>query len=139
MNWEPRSKEVEMKLFAQPLSKIVTRINEDTRLVRAWWMIEDHYRSSDLCLERVALVSGITKNHLNVLLRQAIGFTVHQLLIRFRLLKAINMMADQNHSLLYTALENGFGSLSTFERNFRRFMKITPSAYKNGSVTVIPA
>lgn len=122
--------EIERKLFLQPLSDLIAKLSYIRRLERVWKLIEQDYTDSDLSLQKAARASGISKNHLNFLFRQTTTFTFHQLVIRYRLLRAIIMMRTRNYSLLEIALQNGFGSLTTFERNFRNVMKDTPKRFR---------
>lgn len=123
--------EIEEKLFLQPLPRLTKKLGYSRRLERAWQLIEKDYTDPALGLERAAKVSGISKNHLNFRLRQTTGFTFYQLLIRHRLLRAIDMMKSRNYSLLEIVLENGFRSLNTFERNFRSLIGVTPREFRN--------
>ena len=125
-----KGREIEQQLFSQPLFEVVAKLSYFRRLERAYQLIEAEYADPKLNLEQAARVSGANKNHLNTLFRQTTNFTFHQFLIRYRLLKAINMMKAKNYSLLEVALQNGFGSLSTFERNFRRVLGIAPKQFK---------
>lgn len=118
--------EIEQELFKQPLASLVVRLSCDGRLERAWRRIERDYGDCDLSLSQVAASSGASRNHLNVLFRQAINLTVHQLLVRYRLAKALEMMNAKNHTILHIALESGFGSINTFERNCRVVLGATP-------------
>jgi AraC-like DNA-binding protein len=124
------SMEIEIRLFLRPLSELVARLRYDRRLERAWEMLERDYSDSTLTLDDVALESGANKNHLNVLLRQATSLTFHQLLIRYRLARALEMMLTRNYNILEVALENGFGSMNTFERNFRVVLGTTPGEFR---------
>lgn len=123
--------ELEQKLFVESISDIRNRLSYFRRLERVWNLIETDYSDPDLTLEKAARVSGINKNHLNVLLRQTITLTFHQLLVRYRLFKAMDMMKHKNYSILEVALESGFGSLNTFERNFRNLIGLTPKVFKS--------
>jgi AraC-like DNA-binding protein len=123
--------EIESRLFLQPLSGVVVKLNYFRRLERAWQLIERNYTDPELSLEIAAKASGANKNHLNVLFRQTTSFTFHQLLIRYRLLKAIEIMKVKNHSMLEIASRTGFGSLNTFERNFRKLIGTPPKRFKN--------
>jgi AraC-like DNA-binding protein len=123
--------EIEIKLFTQPLDDLVARLTYYRRLEKAWQLIEANYADTSLTLERAAKECGANKNHLNTLFRQTSGFTFHQFLIRYRLLNAIIMMKAKNYSLLEIAVQTGFGSLSTFERNFRRIFDMTPREFKS--------
>lgn len=118
--------EIENKLFHQPLQDLVENLSYYRRLDRAWQFIEREYADPNLRLEKAARASGISKNHLNVLLRRTTGFTFYQLLLRYRLLQAMRRMRVRNYSLFEIALESGFSSLSVFGRNFRSLLGITP-------------
>lgn len=121
----------ETQLFLRPLSDLTTRIHYFRRLERTWQLIENEYADPSLSLERAARASGLNKNHLNVLLRRTTSLTFHQLLVRYRLFKAIDLMTTKNYSLLEISLETGFGGLNTFERNFRRILGIAPHKFKS--------
>jgi AraC-like DNA-binding protein len=123
--------QIENKLFLQPLADLVAKLSYFRRLERTWKLIEKDYADSGLRLEKAARVSGISKNHLNVIMRRATGFTFYQLLIRYRLLRAITMMRSRSYSLLEIVLETGFGSLNTFEKNFRSVIGLTPKEFRN--------
>ena len=122
---------VERQLFLEPLPDLINRLSRVRRLESAWRLIEEHYTDPDLGLERAARKSGASKNHLNVLFRQETGFTFHQLLTRYRVLQAIEMMKIKNCSILDLALDNGFGSLSAFQRSFRRLIGNPPRYFRS--------
>ena len=122
--------EIEEKLFLQPLGNLIARLTYDGRLERAWRRVEKDYADPNLTLGDVASSSGANKNHLNVLFRQNTRLTFHQLLVRYRLARALEMMQTRNYSILEIALENGFGSVNTFERNFRVVLGTTPGVFR---------
>jgi AraC family transcriptional regulator len=122
------TEELERKLFGQPLAGLTAKLRSSRRLKRCWQLIESHYEDPNLGLERAAKIAGISKNHLNVRLRLACDLTFHQLVIRYRLLRAIGAMARTNLTVLEIALANGFGSLSSFERQFRAIIGETPQS-----------
>lgn len=77
--------QIENQLFQQPLADLVVKLSYFRRLERIWKLIEKDYADSDLDLAKAARASGISKNHLNVMMRRETGFTFYQLLIRYRL------------------------------------------------------
>jgi AraC-like DNA-binding protein len=123
--------QIQNQLFQQPLADLVAKLSYFRRLERVWKLIEKDYADSDLDLAKAARVSGISKNHLNVMMRRQIGFTFYQLLIRYRLFRALTMMRSRNYSLLEIVIETGFGSLTAFERSFRNVVGLTPSEFRN--------
>jgi AraC-like DNA-binding protein len=129
------AKEIEEKLFHQPLDNLIKRLSYMRRMERAWVLIEREYTNANLTLIKAARISGISKNHLNVCCRRATSFTFHQLLTRYRLSRAILAMKAKNYSLLEIALGNGFGSFASFERNFRNVMGVTPRCFKQSVIS----
>jgi two-component system response regulator YesN len=123
--------QIENHLFQQPLADLVAKLGYFRRLERIWKLIEKDYADSDLDLATAARVSGISGNHLNVMMRRETGFTFYQLLIRYRLFQALTMMRSRNYSLLEIVMKTGFGSLSAFERSFRSVVGLTPSEFRN--------
>lgn len=121
---------LDQALFGEPLKGLVSRLGYMRRLERTWQLIETDYDDSSLGLEIAAKRIGVSKNHLNVLLHGVTSLTFHQLLTRYRIMMAISMIKSRNHSILEIALANGFGSLNTFERNFRTFLGVTPIEFK---------
>lgn len=117
-------------LFAQRVCDLVSKLRSDPRLERTWQLIETGYSDPGMSLGEAGRGSGTAKNHLNVLLRRTTNFTFYQLLTRYRLYAAILMMKSSERTLLDIALENGFGSLTTFERNFRAAIGCTPQRFK---------
>lgn len=122
--------DLEEMLFAQQLCDLASKLHADPRLERAWRLIETGFSDPGMSLDDAGRGSGTAKNHLNVLLRRTTTFTFYQLLIRYRLYAAILMMKSSERNLLDIALENGFGSLTTFERNFRAVIGCTPQSFK---------
>jgi len=121
---------VEKELFSRPLVDVVAELSYVRRLERVWQLVESDYTDPDLTLGKAARAAGTNKNYLNVLFRQATTFTFHQFLVRYRVLRAISVMRTRNYSLLEVALQSGFGSLNTFERNFRTLLRTTPRRFK---------
>lgn len=124
------TQDIEKRIFLQSLSSLITKLSYSRRLERTWQLIEENHTDCNLSLEEAAKLSGVSKNHLNVLCRQTTSFTFHQLLTRYRLLQAVGMMRSKNYSLLEIALQSGFGSLSSFERNFRRLLDSNPKQFR---------
>lgn len=93
--------QIENHLFKQPLADLVAKLGYFRRLERIWKLIEKDYADSDLDLATAARVSGISRNHLNVMMRRETGFTFYQPLIRYRLFQALTMIRSRNYSCSY--------------------------------------
>ena len=99
-------------------------------MARLSQLVERRYLEPQLNLKTAAAECGVAKNHLNFLLRRTIGFTFHQLLIRRRVFRALELMHTTDLNLLEIAFESGFGSLSSFERSFSRILGEVPREYR---------
>ncbi|HKV41573.1 MAG TPA: helix-turn-helix domain-containing protein [Blastocatellia bacterium] len=125
---------VQAKLFHRAFSEFIHGLTQDPRLMRAWRLIEVEYPEPGLTLSRAARVAGVSKDHLNVLIRERCGLTFYQLLIRYRLLRVTMMIRESpDRTSLDLALEAGFGSLDALERNFKRMTGITVRTFRVGS------
>lgn len=124
-------------MFLQRLCDLVSKLCVDPRLERTWKLIESRYSDPGVSLSEAGRQSGAAKNHLNVLLRRTTTLTFHQLLTRYRLYAAILMMGSSDFNLLDVALETGFGSLNTFERNFRAVVGCTPQHFKRAGTEIV--
>jgi AraC-like DNA-binding protein len=123
--------EMEKNVFTWPLLELAARLSGDTRLARAWSLIETQYADSELRLDSAARDCGVSPDHLNVILRRSTGLTFHQILVRYRLLKALTIMRKGNWTALDIALDVGFGSVSAFQRNFRRIFGAAPKEFQS--------
>ncbi|HKV38631.1 MAG TPA: AraC family transcriptional regulator [Blastocatellia bacterium] len=124
---------IETELFLRPLAELVAILDRDPRLQRTWRLIELNYQNVDLRLGNAAKLARMSKPSLNILLRQTVGLTFHQLLTRYRLFQAVNRMASEDCGLTEVALDAGFGSARTFERNFLKILGTAPRSWKNSS------
>src|SRR5580704_16370866 len=80
---------VEEIVFGQPRSRMVDAMRHDSRIERVGRLIEEKHSDPDVSPSEIVKSSGLSADHLNVLLREAIGFSVHDLLVRYRLLRAV--------------------------------------------------
>ena len=121
--------ELQLDLFLQSLDELAARLSEDSRVERVWDVLKVNYADLDLNLDSAAMIAGLSKNYFNTLVRERTGLTFHQLLIRYRLWKAISIMKSGEFRALSVAMEVGFGSLGTFERNFLRVLGSSPTDF----------
>ncbi|HEY4171636.1 MAG TPA: AraC family transcriptional regulator [Rhodopila sp.] len=70
--------------------------------------------------------------------RSVVGLTPHQFVLRTRLHEAAVSLRRSDDSITSIAFGSGFNDLSTFNHRFRRFMGVSPSAYRTRSVGALP-
>lgn len=84
----------------------------------------------DLTIDELARLAGFSKYHFSRLFYNFAGVTFYEYLIKRRIIYAEGLLADPNLSVIEIAMQSGFNSLSTFNRNFRAVKKCTPTEYR---------
>lgn len=89
----------------------------------------DEYYFEDISLKMAAKASNISIPHFCRLFKKATGMTFNTYLSFYRVNRAERMLLTHS-TITSIAMECGFGSVSSFIRNFKKYKKCTPSAYK---------
>ena len=114
------------------LEGVRQRIFYSRRLERLWIFIEASYEDPDIRLGDAARHSGVSPDHLNLLLRRFADTTFHDLLARYRIEKCLELLHERNYTLTEIYSRCGFNSPTTFDRQFKRWVGCLPSEYKSG-------
>jgi AraC-like DNA-binding protein len=101
------------------------------RLERLWLFIEESYSDPDIRLTDAAKSSGVSQDHLNLLLRRFADITFHDLLARYRIEKCLELLCERNYTLTEIYSRCGFNSPTTFDRQFKRWVGCLPREYKS--------
>lgn len=132
--------EVPHDYFVPPFSLLATRetleglrkrIIYSRRLERLWLFIEESYSDPDIRLKDAARRSGVSQDHLNLLLRRFADTTFRDLLARYRIEKCLELFYKRNYTLTEIYSRCGFNSPTTFDRQFKRWVGCLPSEYKS--------
>ena len=116
------------------LDRVRRKIDYSRRLQHLWLFIEESYSDPDIRLQDAAQRSGVSHDHLNILLRRFANITFHDLLSRYRIEKCLELLYERNYTLTEIYSRCGFNSPTTFNRQFKRWVGCLPSEYKS-SVT----
>ncbi|MGH9824169.1 MAG: helix-turn-helix domain-containing protein [Blastocatellia bacterium] len=119
--------DLEFRLFLQPLPALVACLTRSRLLSQAWYLIESEFSNDELDLDRAADFCGISKNRLNLRVRELSLFTFHALLLRYRLFQSTARMADREYALTEIAFDCGFGTLRSFERAVKQILGASPT------------
>jgi AraC family transcriptional regulator len=84
----------------------------------------------DLSLEVLAQQTGFSAYHFAHLFRQTTGESPHQFVLRQRIERAQHLLKETEAPLSQIALEVGFANQSHFSRIFKRYLGLTPRAYR---------
>ena len=106
--------------------------NKIERLKPAFEYVDEHY-ASDITLEKMSKLIGISEYHFCRLCKNAIGSSFIDYLNFVRVSKAEKLLRSTDTSVLDIALDTGFSSLSYFNRVFRKFKNCSPTVYRKAS------
>ena len=115
---------------AVPLENLREQLVYSRRLERLWKFIEEHYSDPDIHLADAAKRSGVSADHLNLLLNRFANITFHDLLSRYRVEKCLALFYERNYTLTEIYTRCGFNSATTFDRQFKRWVGCLPKEYK---------
>ncbi|UZJ78541.1 helix-turn-helix domain-containing protein [Fictibacillus sp. KU28468] len=107
----------EITLNDQPLIKTVLSF------------IHEHY-ASELSLEELAKASRLSKYHFIRTFKEAAGCTPGQYVTKVRLERAIDLLRTTALDITTIGFAVGFGSLTTFERSFKKRYGCSVSHYR---------
>ena len=83
----------------ETLERVRQKIVYSRRLEHLWMFIEESYSDPDIRLPHAAQRSGVSQDHLNMLLRRFANTTFHDLLSRYRIEKCLELLAERNYTL----------------------------------------
>jgi len=86
--------------------------------------------AADITLAELAQVAGMSSFHFAREFKKATGTSPHQYLIKFRVVRAKTLLADNHLPLVEVGLRAGFSHQSHFTRLFRRITGTTPHLYR---------
>lgn len=115
----------------ETLAAVRQRILYSRRLERLWEFIEECYSDPDIHLGDAAKRSGVSRDHLNILLGRFANTTFHELLARYRIEKCLELLNERNYTLTEVYSRCGFNSPTTFGRQFKRWVGCLPIQYKS--------
>lgn len=87
--------------------------------------------TENITVDELAALAGFSKYHFSRLFYEFAGTTYYEYLTKRRILYAETLLCDPNLTIVEIAMQSGFNSLATFNRNFRSIKKCTPSEYRS--------
>ena len=78
----------------------------------------------------LARIAGLSTRHLERRFRETFKTSIHQYLIRLRVLKSCDFLANSAMSVTEIAIHVGFYDHSAFSRRFREMVGVSPAEYR---------
>jgi len=91
----------------------------------------DNHLDHRLNVDELATQLGISPSHFARSFGRSVGTTPHDYVMRRRLLRAQELLAQSDLSLVEIALRAGFADQSHFSRRFHQFMGLPPKAFRD--------
>ena len=99
------------------------------RLTRVRDFVQRNFEDS-ISLAQAAEVAAMEKTYFSFFFHEKVGVTFRDWLQYLRIARALEMMAEQDHSITEIAFAVGFNELSTFQKAFKRWTSLTPRDFK---------
>lgn len=108
-------------------SEKVASISYSLRTAQTIRYVEENY-AEGITVKEIAQALAVSASFLSRTFKKEIGFTIHEYLNRYRVLKSLEFLKTE--SVTQTAYLCGFCDSSHFISIFKEHMKITPMQYK---------
>lgn len=91
--------------------------------------IHEHY-SEDISLPMLAEIAHMSSGHFCRSFKQLTTYTPFEYLKRYRILRSCSYLTDSNKKISEICLLCGFNSISYYNKEFLKIIKMTPSEYR---------
>jgi AraC-like DNA-binding protein len=98
-------------------------------LFRIFSFVEQSF-AEDCTLNRLSQQVGYNYSYLSRYFRKAVGISFNDYVVHYRLSHACYLLDNTDGSIMQCALESGFDSIRSFNRNFKERFAITPVQYR---------
>jgi AraC family transcriptional regulator len=102
------------------------------RIRKALQQLRETY-TAEFNLTQLATTAGLSKFYFERSFKKAIGFSPHSYAMLMRVEKAKELLVSTDQPIAEIAVELGFSDQSHFTNLFKRFLRVTPHAYRLGT------
>ena len=115
--------------FDDAASYVPRKAGQNNLLSKIFAFVESNY-AVDCSLEELSAVIGYDYAYLSRYFKRSTGIAYVSYLNVYRLNKACYLLDNTDHSILQCALDVGYNSLRTFNRNFKAQFGVSPAEYR---------
>lgn len=102
------------------------------RLSPAFFLIRNRF-AEKITIRQLANSCSMSPSNLRDLFCRATGKSPARFIAEYRMTMALSDLRNSDKKIFAVALDNGFSTLSSFNRAFRRSMKTTPKAWRKNA------
>jgi AraC family transcriptional regulator of arabinose operon len=117
-------------LLCDGVNPLIERTRLDSRLLRAMEYMSENL-AGHVTITGVARHCGLSVSRFSHLFRSKTGQTPHQFLQRERISRARQLLELTQQPVTHIAFETGFVDLFHFSRTFKRYIGLSPRAYRD--------
>jgi len=118
--------------FEKNASYLMSDSFEENLLQRIFRFVEENYSGS--CeLRDLAEKTGYSYSYLSRCFKRIIGISYNTYVNRYRVSKACYLLNNTEDSILQCAMECGYQSVRSFNRNFLQILSVTPKEYRENA------
>ncbi|MDS0525256.1 AraC family transcriptional regulator [Clostridium sp. SHJSY1] len=103
---------------------------DEERVKLAIQYIHKYYKEN-ITLRNIAMAANISKSECCRNFKRTLKVTPFEYLMEYRISKASDMLLKSKESISNIAIDVGFNGMSYFGKIFKKYMKCTPSEYRN--------
>lgn len=95
--------------------------------------IEENYEK-DLAISELSVIAGLSEYYFSRIFKKQTGFTLHEYIIKTRIISAKILLKSTNMSLREIAYKCGFSNESSFSNTFKKITNMTPGTFRNTDI-----
>ena len=111
-------------------AEYVEKCNEDKNLLHTIFNFVETNYDKDCSLEHLSLKTTYSYSYLSRYFKNTVGISFNAYVNQYRISKACYILTNSNCSILQCALECGYNSLRSFNRNFMSILSVSPKEYR---------
>jgi len=106
-------------------------VDKQTLLFKIFSYVEKNFKE-DCSLAALAASVGYNAEYVSRFFKSKMGISYNSYVNMRRLNNAAHLLSNTDQTMLACALESGYSSLRSFNRNFKEYYGVTPYDYKRG-------
>ena len=107
----------------------IRQADNDGLLNRIFAFVEESFQR-DCSLKKLAESLGYDYAYLSRMFRKIVGISYNEYVNQYRLSHACYLIENTDFPIIQCALESGYESVRSFNRNFKSYLGITPTTYR---------
>jgi len=112
----------------------IRQADKDGLLKKIFAFVEESF-ASDCSLKKLAEKTEYDYAYLSRIFRKTVGISYNAYVNHYRLSHACYLMENTDFSIIQCALESGYDSVRSFNRNFKAYLGITPTEYREKHIS----